>query len=318
MPREMKVRILIAFACVYLIWGSTYLAIRFAIETMPPFLMAGVRFLVAGVILAAWARSQGAAWPGRREWRVAAVVGLLLLVGGNGGVVWAELTVPSSLAALTVAATPIMTVALDWLRPGGVRPPATTILGLLTGFAGVALLVNPFATDVGRIDPLGTAALLAAVICWAAGSIYSREAKANISSPLMGAGANMITGGIGLLLFGAVVGELPKLEVAAISTRSWLALVYLVLIGAVVGFTAFFYLLRNTTPAKSTTYAYVNPIVAIILGATLADEVMTPRTILAAAIIIAGVVMITTLPHLLSHYQKNSVRRQARQAEHQV
>lgn len=297
MPRDLKLRLLIAFACVYLIWGSTYLAIRFAIETIPPFLMAGVRFVIAGFALAAWARLRKAPWPTRSEWRVAAIVGTLLLVGGNGGVVWAEQTVPSSLAALIVAAVPIVTVALDWLRPGGVRPGMTTIIGLLTGFIGVAILVNPFANDASRVDPIGAAALLAATITWAAGSIYSRGARGT-KSPTMGAAANMITGGIGLLIGGVLLGELPKVDLDAVSLKSALALVYLITIGAIVGFTAFFYLLANTTPAKSTTYAYVNPIVAIILGWALANETITPRILVAAAIIIAGVVMITTLPHI--------------------
>ena len=296
MPRE-RARLLIAFACVYLIWGSTYLAIRFAIETIPPFLMAGVRFLVAGIALALWSRRRGAPWPTAAEWRVAAVVGTLMLLGGNGGVVWAEQTVPSGLAALIVAAVPIATVAIDWLRPGGMRPGRATIAGLLTGFAGVALLVNPFATDAGRVDPLGAAALMVATLSWAAGSIYSRGAR-GIASPLMGAGANMITGGAGLLALGLVVGELPRLNLGAVSTRSALALLYLIAIGALVGFTAFFWLLANTTPAKSTTYAYVNPVVAIVLGWAIAGEPLTARILVAAAVIIAGVVMITTLPHL--------------------
>ena len=297
MPRELKVRLIVAFACVYLIWGSTYLAIRIAIETLPPFLMAGVRFLVAGAILAAWARLRGAAWPTAAEWRTAAIVGALLLIGGNGGVVWAEQTVPSSLAALIVAAVPIVTVALDWLRPGGPRPGNTTILGLVTGFAGVAILVNPFAQDGARVDPVGAVALLLATVTWSAGTIYGRAAQ-TARAPLMAAGANMLMGGAGLLLLGFGIGELPRLHLDAVSLRSWLALLYLTLIGAVVGFTAFFYLMVNTTPAKSTTYAYVNPVVALVLGATLMDEPFTPRILLATVIIIAGVVMITALPHL--------------------
>jgi len=288
---------MIAFACVYVIWGSTYLAIRIAIESIPPLLMAGVRFLIAGAVLSLWARSRGAAWPDRAQWRTAAVVGTLLLLGGNGGVVWAELTVPSSLAALIVAAVPIVTVALDWLRPGGTRPGRATMLGLLTGFAGVAILVNPFANDASRVDPLGALALMGATVSWAAGSIYSRGAR-SVESPLMGAGANMLMGGAGLTLGGLVLGEAGHLDIAAITTRSALAMLYLIVAGAIVGFTAFFYLLRHTTPASSTTYAYVNPIVAILLGWAILNEPITSRVLLAAAVIISGVVMITTLPHL--------------------
>jgi drug/metabolite transporter (DMT)-like permease len=297
MPRDQRLRLLISFACVYLIWGSTYLAIRIAIETIPPFLMAGLRFLVAGSVLALWARSRGVAWPDRQQWRTAAIVGTLLLLGGNGLVVWAELTVPSSLAALIVAAVPIVTVALDWMRPGGVRPGRATMLGLVTGFAGVAILVNPFAADASRVDPLGALALLGATVSWAAGSIYSRGARA-VESPLMGSGANMLMGGAGLVTTGALLGEIGQVNLAAISTRSAAAMLYLILAGALVGFTAFFYLLRHTTPAKSTTYAYVNPIVAILLGWAILSEPITPRVLVAAAVIISGVVMITALPHL--------------------
>jgi drug/metabolite transporter (DMT)-like permease len=299
MPRE-RLRLIIAFACVYLIWGSTYLAIRIAIETIPPFLMAGARFITAGLILLAFARARGAAWPSVRDWKSAAVVGTLMLVGGNGGVVWAEQTVPSSLAALIVAAVPIVTVALEWLRPGGERPGRATILGLVTGFAGVAILVNPFAHDAARVNPAGAAALLVATVTWAAGSIYGKGRGAR--NPIMGSGANMLAGGIGLLLAGLLLGEAPHLQLAAISTRSAVALVYLVLVGAVVGFTAFFYVMQHTTPAKATTYAYVNPVVALILGWAILDEPLTPRILLATVVIISGVVMITALPHLRGWY----------------
>lgn len=300
MPREQRLKLIIAFACVYVIWGSTYLAIRIAIETIPPFLMAGARFVVAGAILLAFARLRGAAWPSARDWKVAAIVGALMLVGGNGGVVWAEQTVPSSLAALIVAAVPIVTVALEWLRKGGTRPGRATILGLVTGFAGVAILVNPFATDAARVDPVGALALLAATVTWAAGSIYGKGRGTR--NPVMGSGANMLMGGIGLLLAGLLVGEVPHLHLAAISGRSAVALVYLVLIGAVVGFTAFFYVMQNTTPARATTYAYVNPVVALILGWAILDEPLTPRILLATVVIISGVVMITALPHLRGWY----------------
>jgi drug/metabolite transporter (DMT)-like permease len=297
MPPDQRLRLLIAFACVYVIWGSTYLAIRIAIETIPPLLMAGVRFLVAGLVLTLWARSRGAAWPDRAQWRSAAIVGSLLLLGGNGLVVWAELTVPSALAALIVAAVPIVTVALDWARPGGIRPGRATILGLLTGFAGVAILINPFAVDASRVDPLGAAALLVATLSWAAGSIYSRGVRSP-ASPLMGSGANMLMGGAGLVIIGALIGEVGQVNFATISTRSALAMLYLIVMGALVGFTAFFYLLRHTTPAKSTTYAYVNPIVAILLGWAILNEPITARVLVAATVIISGVVMITALPHL--------------------
>ena len=293
----MKARLIVAFACVYVVWGSTYLAIRIAIETIPPFLMAGIRFTIAGAILMLWSRSRGNRLPTRAEWKIALVIGVLLMLLGNGGVVWAEQTVPSSLAALIVGASPIATVAIDWLRPGGPRPSNLTIVGLLTGFAGVAILVNPFATDVARVDPAGAVGVLIAVLAWSAGSIYSRSRPYGTSA-LMGAAANMITGGLMFLVVGLVLGELPKLNLQATSTRSALALLYLIFVGALVGFTAFFYVLQHTTPAKSTTYAYVNPVVAIFLGWAILNEPVTTRVIVAAVIIIGGVVTITALPHL--------------------
>lgn len=294
----MKARLIVAFACVYVVWGSTYLAIRIAIETIPPFLMAGIRFTIAGAILMLWSRSRGDAMPTRAEWKIAVVVGILLMLLGNGGVVWAEQTVPSSLAALIVASSPIVTVAMDWMRPRGPRPSNLTIIGLLTGFAGVAILVNPFATDAARVDPAGGAGVLIAVLAWSAGSLYSR-AHPSGASAFMSAAANMITGGLMFLVLGLALGELPKLNLHATSTRSLVALLYLIFVGALVGFTAFFYVLQHTTPAKSMTYAYVNPVVAIFLGWAILSEPITTRVIAAAAVIISGVVTITALPHLL-------------------
>lgn len=292
--REDRLRLLLAFAAVYLVWGSTYLAIRYAIETLPPFLMAGVRFVIAGSILALWARSRGAAWPNRREWGVAAVIGSCLLLGGNGGVVWAEQRVPSSLAALIVAAVPLCVVLLDWLRPGGQRPDGATLLGLGIGFLGVGILVNPGANDAGRIDPMGALALLGGTLSWSIGSIYSRLRK-GADSPIMAAGANMICGGIGLLLAGSLLGEVGQLRISAVSGRSFAALLYLISFGSIIGFTSYIWLLRNTTAARATTYAYVNPMVAILLGWSIAGETLTPRILVAAAVIIAGVIAITTL-----------------------
>lgn len=294
MSREDRVRLLLAFAAVYIVWGSTYLAIRYAIESLPPFLMAGSRFIVAGLILCLWSRSRGAAWPTAKEWQTAAIIGWCMLLGGNGGVVWAEQRVPSSMAALIVAVVPLVTVLIDWLRPGGQRPDLATIVGLCIGFAGVAILVNPAAGDAARIDPLGALALLGGTVAWAAGSIYSRR-KRGAESPLMAAGANMLCGGAGLLLLGTFTGEATTMNVSAFTARSLFALLYLMVFGSIIGFTAYIWLLRNTSPARATTYAYVNPVVAILLGWGIADEPLTPRILAAAAVIIGGVVAITTL-----------------------
>ena len=295
MPREHRLRLLLAFAAVYVLWGSTYLAIRFAIDTIPPFLMAGLRHGIAGVAIVWWARRRRAAWPSAAEWRTAAIVGPLLLLGGNGGVSWAEQRVPSGLAALLVAAVPLWAVTIDWLRPGGARPGRATILGLVTGFLGVAILVNPRAGDAARVDPVGAMVLIVAAVSWAGGSIVARHAK-SAPSPLMATGANMLTGSAALLVTGLLAGDFARFHPAAVSARSSLALAYLIVFGSVAGFTAYIWLLRHTAPAKATTYAYVNPVVAILLGWALGNEPITLRIALAAAVIISGVVMIAWLP----------------------
>jgi drug/metabolite transporter (DMT)-like permease len=294
MPRTDRLRLVAAFAAVYVIWGSTYLAIRIAIATIPPFLHAGLRFVTAGIILLAVARWRRFAWPSAREWRTAAIVGVLMLTGGNGGVSWSETRVPSGLAALIVGAVPLFTVAFDWWRPAGVRPGRATILGLLIGFAGVGLLVNPFARDAARVDPAGAAVLLTACVTWSVGGLYSRHAP--VAAPMMGTAANMLAGGIGLLVLSLLTGEPARFEAGAVTPASILALLYLVAFGSLIGFTAYIWLLHHTTPARATTYAYVNPVVAILLGWALLDEPLTPRVLVAAAVIILAVVMITAGP----------------------
>lgn len=297
MPREHRLRLLIAFAAVYLIWGSTYLAIRIAIETIPPFLMAAVRFLIAGGALYGWARLRGAPHPTPTEWRAAVIVGVLLLAGGNGGVVWAEQIVPSGLTALIVGAEPLWVVILDWLRPGGRRPGLITGLGLIVGFLGVTLLIAPGRDGAGVVPLLGAAALTGAIVSWAIGSIYSRTAPAP-ASPLMGTGTKMLAGGAALAAMSLAAGEPARFHAAAVSGRSLIALGYLIVFGAIVGFTAYIWLLRNTTLAKASTYAYVNPVVAVLLGWLILSEPLTARVLLATAIIVGGVIMISGLPIL--------------------
>lgn len=295
MPREHKLRLLIAFAALYVIWGSTYLAIAIAIETIPPFLMAGARFLVAGTILMAWALLRGNPLPTRAQWKSAAVIGTLLLLVGNGGVVWAEQRVASGLAALVVGAEPLWAVFLDWVRPGGRRPTLGVVLGLVMGFAGLALLISPAEFGGNAVDTVGGIVLVVATIGWAIGSIYSRHADTP-QAPLMATGANMLAGAVALFVAAGLNSEFGRLDVAAISLRSTLALLYLVVFGAVVGFTAYIWLLRNTTLAKASTYAYVNPVVAVFLGWLILGEPVTLRTVLAAAVIVGGVVMISVVP----------------------
>lgn len=285
-------KIVAAFLAIYLVWGSTYLAIRFAIETIPPFLMAGARFVVAGTLLFTFARVRGAPRPTARHWRSTAVVGVLLLLGGNGGVVWAEQVVPSGLAALLVATVPLWMVLLEW-GAGGERPTGSVMAGVALGLLGVALLVGPSSfAGAGRVDPLGAAVLIGASLSWAAGSLYSRRASLP-DVPLVGAGMHMVSGGAALLVAGILTGEGSRLAFAAISMRSALALGYLIVFGAIVGFTAYVWLLRTTSPARVATYAYVNPVIAVLLGWALAAEPLGMRVIGAAAMIVAAVALIT-------------------------
>ncbi len=286
-------RVLLAFAAVYVVWGSTYLAIRFAIATIPPFLMAGTRFLIAGAILFAWGRQRGAARPSRVHWRTTAIVGALLLVGGNGGVVWAEQRVPSGVAALLVAVVPLWMVLIEWLRPRGRRPRPAVMGGVAIGLAGMVLLVGPRAIiGQGNVDALGALVLIAAALSWATGSLYSRHAPMP-SDPLVATGMEMLAGGALLLLAGIAAGEPSRLYLDSVSLRSLLALLYLITFGAIVGFTAYTYMLKMSTPAKVSTYAYVNPVVAVLLGWLFAAEPVTPRMLVASAVIVAAVALIT-------------------------
>ena len=293
-PSTARTQVAVALATIYLVWGSTYLAIKLADETLPPLLMAGARFLVAGAMLYLWMRLRGAPRPTLAHWLAALVAGALLLVFGNGAMVWAEQYVPSGIVALLVGMVPIWMALLDWLRPNGIRPTALIVLGLIFGFAGVALLVGPDHLVGGeRINPIGAAVVLIGSFCWAAGSIYLRGAKL-APPPLLASGMEMLAGGVLLLIFGSATGEWAAFHPTAISDRSLFALVYLILVGSLIGFTVYAWLLRNTTTAIVSTYAYVNPIVAVALGWAFAGEPLSARTLLAAAVIVTGVVAITS------------------------
>jgi len=290
----MRARLIAAFVAVYVIWGSTYLAIRFAVQTLPPLLMASARFVVAGVIVLLWARLRDrAAWPTRVEWRVGLIGGTLLLLGGNGGVSWAEQRVPSGIAALLVAVVPVFMVLLEWLRPDGTRPRVAVFVGVGLGLAGLALLVGPDALRGGaRSDAIGALVLVLASLSWAAGSLYTKLAP-KATSGTMATGAQMLAGGLALLAAAVVAGEPARLDLAHASTSSLIAFLYLLTFGSLIGFTAYVYLLAHTTAAKASTYAYVNPVVAVLLGWAIGHEPVTSRTMLAAAVILAGVAIIT-------------------------
>lgn len=285
-----------AFAAVYVVWGSTYLAIKFAIETLPPFLMAGARFLIAGFILYVWARARGAERPSWLHWRTSLIVGALLLLIGNGGVVTAEHYIASGLAALLVATEPLWVVLLNWARPGGARPTGKVMLGLLTGFAGVWLLVGGTGmlnTDQGYATLFGAVLVIVAALSWAGGSLYSLHAPVP-RSPLLASGMQMLAGGALLLVAGTVTNEWTRFDLSDATPRSILAFLYLVVFGSIVGFTAYSWLLRVTTPARASTYAYVNPVSSVLLGWWLANEPLQARTLLAAAVIVFSVALITS------------------------
>jgi len=285
--------ILAAFAAVYTIWGSTYLAIRFAVEVLPPFLMVGTRFLIAGFILYLWARIGGVSRPELSQWKSAAIVGLLMLVLANGLISWSEQWIPSGLAALLVATVPFWMVMLDWMRPRGMVPNGRVVLGLIIGFAGVALLFQPWRLpEGGRFNLLGAAMVMVAALSWATGSLYSLRAKLP-SSPILSMGMEMLSGGTIALVVGMLCGELASIEVSAITARSLLALTYLILFGSLVGFNAYMWLLRVCAPAWVSTYAFVNPVVAVFLGWALGGEPLTTRTLVAASFIVVSVFFIT-------------------------
>jgi drug/metabolite transporter (DMT)-like permease len=283
-----------ALIAIYIVWGSTYLAIRFAVETMPPFLTGGFRFLIAGGVLYIFRRLRGDKAPLRLEWRSAAIVGLFLLVGGNGGVMWAEQRVTSGIAALLIASVPLWIALLDSLRPGGRRPDRWVIVGVLAGFAGILILIGPaqLIGIEGQVDLVGAVVLLLAAFSWAAGSLYNREAKLP-ASPLLGTGMEMLVGSLGLFILGTVTGEWSQMELTSFSTRSLIGFAYLVVFGSWVGFASYVWLLRVAPTMLVSTYAYVNPLVAILLGSLLAGEALTIRIVLAAMIILGSVVLIT-------------------------
>jgi len=289
----MKTKIWIALLALYIVWGSTYLAIRFAVETIPPFLMAGTRFLVSGAILLIWRRAAEDAMPTPRQWRSTAIVGILLLLGGNGLVSFAEKRIASGVAALIVGTVPLWLVLIEAIRPGGVRPTPLAILGLLIGFGGIYLLVGPEDLNSASLqfDAFGIGTVVLAAFLWSLGSIYSRGADLPTSS-LMATGAEMLTGGLVILAFSGSIGEWRDFNFTAVTSSSWIGLVYLITFGSMVGFVSYIWLLQNAPVSLVATYAYVNPLVAVFLGAWLANEMLNARILVAALIIIGSVVLI--------------------------
>jgi len=293
-----RVALLAAFAALYLIWGSTYLAIRFAIETLPPLLMAGFRFLVAGTLLMAWVRLRGGPRPERVHWRNAWITGGLLLLGGNGAVVWAQQWIPSGLAALLVSTVPLWMVLVDWLWGKGSAPTLGLMVGLLWGMLGVAILVGSAAGDAAAggaspLAPVAAVVVLGGAFSWAVGSVFARYAGSP-PSPGLGTAMQMLAGGTLLTGAGLLAGEAAGVDPASFSLRSLLALGYLVVFGSLVGFSAYIWLLKVSTPARVSTYAYVNPAVALLLGWALAGEPLTRGIVLGSGVVLSAVMFIAT------------------------
>jgi drug/metabolite transporter (DMT)-like permease len=291
-PSNNRVLMVLAFAAVYLIWGSTYLAIRVGVRSLPPFLMSGCRFVCAGGLLYAVLRARGTAAPTRAQWARAAIAGLLMLTAGNGLVTWAEKQVPSNLTALLVAAVPLYMAVFDWVRPGGKRPTNRVFVGIAVGAAGMALLVSGGRETAHATSTLAIGAILLSGLCWSAGSLYSRYGAMH-PHPVMAAAQQMITGGVVMLLISAVRGDPAAVARAGVSTESALALAYLTLFGSFVAFSAFGWLVKATTPARLSTAAYVNPVVAVILGWAILGESLGPLALAGAATIVAAVLVMT-------------------------
>jgi len=289
---RLKLRIVAAFAAIYLIWGSTYLAIRIGIETIPPLLMAGIRFTSAGGLLYAWARRRSGERLSLVHWRSAAIIGVALLCISNGGITWSEQRIPSGITALMAATVPLWIVVMEWLFHGGARPRRGVAAGLILGFVGIFLLVGPDqifgrkALDLGSIG-----VLMVAAISWANGSLYSRRAVLP-GSQLLATSMEMLAGGAALFVVSLVSGETSHVQLAAISLRSWLAVGYLALFGSIIGFTAYVWLLRVTAVSRVATYAYVNPVIAIMLGWAFAGEQLNSHVVAAAGVIVLAVVLI--------------------------
>jgi|SRR3984957_5777446 len=289
--------LVLAFAAVYVIWGSTYLAIAVGIESFPTLLLPATRHLIAGLVLYPILRWKTGIRPTPTQWRTAMITGLLLLLVGNGGVCLAERTVPSGVAALLVALVSFWMVLFDGLRPGGLRPAPRVVASLILGFGGLVLLVGPARLGGSeRVNLTGAGILVVASFAWAWGSIYSKHHDLP-SSPLLGVAMQSLAGGLGLWIVGLLAGEGRQLHLGVVSTRSWIALAYLIIFGSGIGFTAYVYLLKKSTAARVGTYAFVNPVVALFLGWLGAGETITLRTALAAAVILTAVLLVITAPH---------------------
>jgi len=292
-----RARLVLGFATIYSVWGSTYLAIRFGLESIPPFFMGGVRFLIAGTLVYAWARLRGAATPTPREWKSSAIVGVLLLFIGNGAVSWSEQRVSSGMTSLLVATVPLWLVLCEWAQ--GQQPAITKLIGVAIGLVGVGLLVLPAsgAASDTVVDPVGAGVLMVSALAWTIGSLYARGA-AMAKPATLAIAMQMLVGGSLLLALSVATGEVATVMNSRITMGSALALLYLIVFGSIIGFSTYMWLLRVASPTAVGTYAYVNPVVAVLLGVLLAGEHMPSQALLASLVIVGGVAMVSLAPHV--------------------
>lgn len=287
-------KVLLAYAMIYFVWGSTYLAIRVGVREVPPFLLAGIRFLIAGLALYGWMRLRGTLAPSLREWAAATLVALLIFVFDYGMVFWAEQRVPSGITAVLMATIPAFMAISEILILKTQRLTTRLALALLVGLAGVAVLVShSLSFGEGTVDRLGAAALIFGAMSWSVASILARKLPLP-SVKAMSSGAQMLAGGVLLMLVAAGSGEFRGFHITAVSREAWLALAYLIVAGSIIAYTAYIWLLHRESPTKVATYAYVNPVVAVLVGYFLGGEALGPRTIIGTLLVLVSVVVITT------------------------
>jgi drug/metabolite transporter (DMT)-like permease len=293
-------KILLAFAIIYFVWGSTFLAIRVGVHELPPFLLAGIRFFVSGIVLYGWMRFKGAPSPSRPEWASATLLGALIFLVDYGCLFWAEQRVPSGIAAVVLATIPVFITLLEIIFLRTQRLTVRLGLALLAGLCGVAVLTIPsFSFGEVPINRAGALALLVAAFTWSVATILTRRLTLPASKP-MSAAAQMLTGGAQLFVLAALSGEFAGFHLQTVSAKAWFALLYLIVAGSIVGFTAYVWLLHHESPTKVGTYAYVNPVVAVALGYFVGGEAVGPRTLLGALLVLISVITITTIPRKAS------------------
>jgi drug/metabolite transporter (DMT)-like permease len=294
--RPPRWKILLAFSMIYFVWGSTFLAIRVGVQEVPPFLLAAMRFFTAGLILYGWMRFTGTPSPTIRQWKGAVFLGTLIFLIDYGCLFWAEQRVPSGIAAVVLATIPVFITLLEIIFLRTQRLTLRLGLALIVGTCGVAVLVNhSFSFNEVPVNRAGALALLVAAFTWSIATILTRRLPLPASKP-MSAAAQMLAGGIQLFILAALTGEFARFRVQGVSTKAWFALIYLIIAGSIVGFTAYIWLLHYESPTKVGTYAYVNPVVAVLVGYFFGGEAVGPRTLVGTLLVLVSVIAITTTP----------------------